>query len=75
MTDHVDNEPIIVIVKNDRYDMYGHTPITARDLWLSHILKEMGGVNESVTAGTYHFNAEQLTLTEIKVTLEPIPEF
>jgi hypothetical protein len=68
------NEPIVVVVGNGRYDMYGHVPPTPHDLWLGQILKGMGGVNETVADGKYHFSAEELVPGKIVATLEPVQE-
>lgn len=48
------DRPIIIIVKEDRYDAYG--PETPRSRQLMATLQRMGGINESVAPGLYHFN-------------------
>lgn len=49
-----DEAPIVVEVQADRWDAYG--PITSRSTYLYQVLSELGGINESVPPGQYHFN-------------------
>lgn len=47
-------DPILVIVRDGRYECYG--PVTDRSEYLYRVLTSRGGVNESVPDGRYHFN-------------------
>jgi len=75
MTTNIDTDPIVVVVSGTRYACFSlHATPTPRDLALLATLKSMGGVNESVCPGTWHFNAETLNADNQVVTLEPAPE-
>lgn len=47
-------DPIIVVVDGGRWEANG--PDTIRSQFLLNVLQMLGGVNESVPPGTYHFN-------------------
>lgn len=47
-------DPIVVVVKNGRFDCFG--PDNLRSHYLKNWLFKLGGINESVEEGTYHFN-------------------
>lgn len=49
-----DLTPVTVLVTKERWDAIG-TP-TPRNIYLTNMLTAIGGVNESVQPGTYHFN-------------------
>jgi hypothetical protein len=52
-----DFTPIIVEVKDGRWDAYSMNPeITERDQMLLATIQAMGGINESVTPGLWTFN-------------------
>jgi hypothetical protein len=65
------HDPITVVVKDGRWDAYG--PVTPRSQELYAILAAMGGVNESVADGTYHFNVTQVGLENI-ASLTPVTD-
>lgn len=72
MTTNIDTDPIVVVVSGDRYDCYSlHGTPTPRDLALMATLKLMGGVNESVHPGTWHFNVEMLDTDNAFITMDP----
>ena len=53
-----DLTPIIVEVKDGRWDAYSINPEpTERDQMLLALINESGGINESVTPGLWSFNA------------------
>ena len=52
--DPADFMPIVVEVKNGRWDAYGDP--TVRTRYLIMMLESIGGVNESVPPGQYLFN-------------------
>lgn len=53
----VDNSPVLVIVIADRrWDAFG--PDTLAHRALLEMLYAMGGINESVADGTYHFTID-----------------
>lgn len=64
-----DLTPIVVEVKDDRWDAYSINPEpTERDQMLLATIQELGGVNESVTPGNYTFNLttfEGITLVHL----------
>lgn len=60
--------PLTVIVTEGRWDAIDS--LTSRNIMLTRILTEMGGVNESVPPGTYHFNVK-LENGEWTATLNP----
>jgi hypothetical protein len=65
-------QPIVVEVHNGRYDAYSMNPVpTKRDKWLFAILAGMGGVNEHVVPGTYHFNVKKVSFLQHEITLSP----
>lgn len=49
-----DREPLTVEVQEHRWDCYGNH--TRRHYKLAALLQSMGGINESVPPGSYHFN-------------------
>lgn len=49
-------EGLIVVVGNGRWDALAPTPVSLRDRWLYGCLDRIGGVNESTPDGTYRFN-------------------
>lgn len=54
----VDNSPVLVIVVADRqWNAYG--PDTLAHRALLETLYAMGGINEGVSAGTYHFTIDR----------------
>lgn len=62
--------PLTVIVKDGQYTMLGD----ANSPWhgmLSKQLQAMGGINESVQDGTYHFNMKAHRFFKVKLTLLP----
>lgn len=46
--------PITVLVSNGQYNVFDEP--TPRNLELFKILREMGGISDTVKNGTYHFN-------------------
>jgi hypothetical protein len=68
-------KPIVVLVKDGRYDAYGLYPeATERDRWLMSLLKAAGGINEQVEEGVYYFNAQKLGPNSIKMDLIKFPD-
>ena len=68
-------DPIVVIVEENRWDAYAlHDPPNERDETLLALIQTMGGINEQVVPGRYHFNAVPLDATHQVVSLEPIRE-
>lgn len=52
-----DLTPIVVEVKDGRWDAYSINPeITERDQMLLATIQEMGGINENVRPGLWTFN-------------------
>lgn len=67
------DDPIVVVVESDRWDAYSfHEEPTERDKELLALIQQMGGINEQVEPGRYHFNAAPLDETNLVVSLEPI---
>jgi hypothetical protein len=65
-------QPLMVVVDNGRYNAYSLNPVpTKRDKWLFATLVGMGGVNESVETGTYHFNVKRVGFLQNEITLSP----
>lgn len=65
--------PILVIVENGRWDALSFRPIPSiRDLSLVDVLKEMGGVSDTVEDGLYHFNVRVLEDDKYAVSLTPL---
>lgn len=50
--------PILIVVANGRWDAFGD--VTPRNQELTKILTEMGGVSDSVPEGKYHFNVKKI---------------
>lgn len=46
--------PLLVVVNDMGWWAYG--PDTVRNRWLTAVITNEGGVNESVPPGNYHFN-------------------
>lgn len=67
-----DNQPVLVVVYPNRtYEAFAfHNPPSSRDKRLFAMLEKMGGVNESVEPGYYHFNMRRLGF-HYEVTLVP----
>lgn len=66
-------DPIVVVVEADRWDAYAmHDPPNERDKELLALIQQMGGINEQVEPGRYHFNAAPLDENNVVVSLEPI---
>lgn len=65
-----DLTPVTVVVTDTRWDAIGEP--TQRNMWLTNMLSAMGGVNESVSPGTYHFNVLDVDGVWI-ATLTPAP--
>lgn len=57
----IDKSPIVVIVKDGRYDLFG--PPTKRSQFLKKTLDKLGGINEGVSDGTYTYNVRRVGLT------------
>jgi hypothetical protein len=70
MTKH--KHGLIIKVTESRYDMYG-TPGSKRDAILAAIVKSQGGINHSVTPGTYEFKVYRKGF-RIYTSLEPYTE-
>lgn len=67
------DDPIVVVVEEDRWDAYSmHETPTDRDEELLALIHKMGGINEKVEPGRYHFNAAPLDETHMVVSLELI---
>ena len=66
-----DITPILVVVDRDRYQCYGAE--TPRSHELTKILKEMGGISDTVPAGRYNFNVTMIGDTPY-ATLFPVVE-
>lgn len=62
-------DPIVVVVKDGRFDCYG--PDNARSVFLKNLLFNLGGINETVEEGTYHFNAIRRGF-KLEASLTPI---
>lgn len=54
-----DPTPLIVQVTGGRYDCFAKSS-TPKGTYLLGFLQGMGGINESVEDGTYHFNVEEV---------------
>jgi hypothetical protein len=67
------SDKLLVEVHDGRYDCYGD-PANPKQLFLMQQLTEIGGINESVPDGYYHFYAENLDEETITLTLEPYQE-
>lgn len=64
-------QPIVVVVKNGRYDCFSLNPNPDhRDYLLMQVIKDLGGINEGVKEGTYHFNAEALDADTVVASLD-----
>jgi len=63
---------ILVIVTDIRYECYGFGPtLTYRDAWLMSLIKQVGGVSDSVEPGEYVFNARRKGF-RVQVELNPL---
>lgn len=65
---YTDSRPLTVLVTDGRWDAIDE--LTPRNLMLTQMLKNQGGIAASVPAGTYHFNVK-LVADEWIATLEP----
>ncbi len=66
-------DPLVVVVHEDEWKAYAlHDPPTEWDQQLFQMIKAMGGINEDVEPGAYHFNAAVLDASNAVVQLEPI---
>ena len=65
-----DLTPVTVHVTSERYDIID-VP-TPRNMYLANMLMAMGGINESVSPGTYHFNVLEVNGQPV-ATLTPAP--
>lgn len=66
-------DPLVVVVQEDRWDAYSlHDPTTEWDQTLFEMIQAMGGINEKVEPGVYHFNAAVLDDDNAVVQLEPV---
>lgn len=53
-----DNTPILIEVKDGKWDAYSlNLKPTARDEWLLGLIRTAGGINESVEEGMHLFTA------------------
>lgn len=69
---HKDDTPIVVVVKDGRWDAYSMNPtLTLHDHFLLNLIKQQGGINESVTDGTYLFNSTRKGVFKQEMTLIP----
>lgn len=70
------DDPIIVVLDQEGgWNAYSlREKPTDRDNHLFSLLVSMGGINESVTPGTWQFNAVGLDSQSIVISLEPSPE-
>ena len=53
-------DPIVIVVKDGRWDAFAKVPATKRDHWLLSLINQMGGINENVAEGRYNFNAKRI---------------
>jgi hypothetical protein len=53
----LNHDPIEVVVSETEYNCYG--PTTKRSIRLTAILQNLGGINETVKPGAYHFNVKR----------------
>ena len=65
------NDPLTIVVKGDRWDALG-TPGSIYHQKLYTLLVKMGGINESVEDGTYHFNVERGRFFVVRATLTKV---
>lgn len=64
--------PLLVVVTETEYQIpavLGGRP-NLRELFLALMIKNLGGVNESVTPGTYDFDVQRKGLSYV-ISLEP----
>jgi hypothetical protein len=59
----LDRKPVYVVVTDNRYDILG--PLTRRSARLVSIIKNAGGVSDSVEMGVYEFNVRRKGLKQI----------
>lgn len=62
--------PLLVEVTGTEWYSYGD-PTSFHQMWLHSFLTQMGGINESVSPGSYHFNVTR-RLFKFYVTLVPV---
>ena len=68
-------EPILVVVTEDSWNAYSyHTIPTPRDHELFALIQKMGGIDDTVEPGSYHFNAAVLDEHHMVASLESIRE-
>lgn len=68
--DNGSGPPLTVLVTESRWDAVDEP--TERNIWLTKMLKELGGINYTVPPGTYNFNIERVE-NQMIATLEPAP--
>jgi len=61
-------EPLDIVVDETRWDAYG--PATTRSSAILNVLNSIGGINESVPPGNYHFNVRRVGLN-LETSLTP----
>jgi hypothetical protein len=59
--------PLTVVVSDGQWAALGEP--TPRNIWLTKMLTLQGGVNESVSNGTYHYNVKRSGLKHIATLL------
>lgn len=69
-------DPIFIVVDQEGgWNAYSlRNEPTERDTYLFALLMQLGGINDTITPGTWQFNAAPLDETIIVVSLEPVPE-
>lgn len=67
------NDPLTVVVKGDQWGAFG-TPGSIYHQKLYTLLVKKGGIAESVTDGTYHFNIKYGRFFAIYITLIKIED-
>jgi hypothetical protein len=63
-----DRCPVVVEVRDGRWECYGHDTMRAR--WLYKIIKTQG-ISDQTPEGLYHFNAIRKGF-KLELTLEPV---
>lgn len=69
----IESNKLVVVVGNDRWNAFGDHS-NPHVVWLYSLLVEIGGVNESVTPGVYHFDAYILGSESTVITMDPVPD-
>ena len=67
------NDPLTVVVKGDRWDALG-TPGSKYHQKLYTLRVTLGGINETVEDGTYHFNVERGRFFKVYATLTKVED-